>query len=367
MPDTLRRDSYELEEQSDGRLRLVDPVALGRAVDDLAATFPADYRADAFRARLQALAEAGLRDAELLVVTHVDRDHIEGVLALLQDAACPVKFKEVWFNGYDHLDEESPPSFGAVQGERLTGLLASSGRWNRAFAGRAVSIENAPTPVGLAGGLTLRVLSPSRKKLRTLLHDWELECRNAELIPGEPTSFAEPLSLESFGSVDVAALAAAPFRQDTAPANGSSIALLLEWQGRRVLLGADAHPELLCKTLTPYAVNGRVALDAIKVPHHGSKGNLSPDLVKLVDCPQWLISTNGNYFKHPDDEAIARIIVGATAPELIFNYSSPQNKVWDDDALRAEYQYTTRYLRPGEAAVCLEARSGPPSGGSPSR
>src|SRR5690606_39540676 len=44
------------------------------------------------------------RHFELLVVTHVDLDHIGGVLALLNEReALQVSFGEIWFNGFVHL------------------------------------------------------------------------------------------------------------------------------------------------------------------------------------------------------------------------------------------------------------------------
>jgi beta-lactamase superfamily II metal-dependent hydrolase len=44
-----------------------------------------------------------LRRLDLLVLTHVDADHIEGVIKLLNDADLAVKIAEVWFNGYQQL------------------------------------------------------------------------------------------------------------------------------------------------------------------------------------------------------------------------------------------------------------------------
>src|SRR6267378_495413 len=57
---------------------------------------------------------------ELLIVTHVDRDHIEGVLGLLEDPKLSLRFRDIWFNGYDHLMNVSLETFGALQGERLS-------------------------------------------------------------------------------------------------------------------------------------------------------------------------------------------------------------------------------------------------------
>lgn len=299
---------------------------------------------------------AGLPDAErqldLLIVTHVDRDHIEGVLALLADAAPPVRFADVWFNGYHHLHDAGIESFGPAQGERLSEILAnSSAGWNAAFGGRSVEVDHAPEPVGLPGGLTLRVLAPGRAELEGLIPFWEEECRRAKLIPGGRGAEVDvevdsPPGVEAFGSPDVAGLAATPFVPDGSSANASSIVLLAEFEGRRVLLTGDAHAETIRRALEAEAAasaTGRVRLDALKVPHHGSAHNLSPDLVALLDCPTFLVSSNGAHHEHPHDVALARILAGTADPHLVFNYSSPQTLVWDDDDLRDSAGYTTSY------------------------
>ena len=48
---------------------------------------------------------------ELLVITHVDRDHIEGVVQLLAPAKSNRFFRDIWFNGFHHLG-----ALGAVNG-----------------------------------------------------------------------------------------------------------------------------------------------------------------------------------------------------------------------------------------------------------
>ena len=39
---------------------------------------------------------------ELLIVTHIDDDHIDGILGLLRDTTSQATFGEVWFNGLPH-------------------------------------------------------------------------------------------------------------------------------------------------------------------------------------------------------------------------------------------------------------------------
>src|SRR5688572_1883120 len=52
------------------------------------------------RARLERLPD---RHLDLLVVTHIDTDHIGGMVRLLRDPGFDFTIDDVWFNGFQHL------------------------------------------------------------------------------------------------------------------------------------------------------------------------------------------------------------------------------------------------------------------------
>jgi phosphoribosyl 1,2-cyclic phosphodiesterase len=110
-------------------------------------------------------------ELELLVITHVDGDHITGILELIEKAGKSVKPKDVWFNGFRHLPNEDPETLGPVQGEKLTDFLVNHRvPWNIAFDKEAAVVpEYGELPrLQLAGGLTLTLLSPTVQCLRDL-------------------------------------------------------------------------------------------------------------------------------------------------------------------------------------------------------
>ena len=53
-------------------------------------------------------------------MTHVDADHIDGVLELLRDEELGTTCGDVWFNGWRHLPDTPLESLGPVEGELLT-------------------------------------------------------------------------------------------------------------------------------------------------------------------------------------------------------------------------------------------------------
>lgn len=75
--------------------------------------------------------------------------------------------------------------------------------------------------------------------------------------------------------------------------------------------------------------------------------NLSPQLLALVNCRRFLISSNGTFYDHPQPETIARILKTGPGAELVFKYRSPEALAWDDDYLKGTWAYTTSY--PDEA------------------
>src|SRR5258708_5859327 len=79
---------------------------------------------DAIRAKIRAVAEReGRCRVELIVVTHVDADHIEGIIKLLGEPSLPVDVDDLWFNGCIHLPGPTVANedefLGGIQGDFL--------------------------------------------------------------------------------------------------------------------------------------------------------------------------------------------------------------------------------------------------------
>jgi len=133
--------------------------------------------------------------------------------------------------------------------------------------------------------------------------------------------------------------------------------LLAEFDEHAILLTGDAHAEVLARSITALQrarrrENEKLKLDALKLSHHGSANATTVELLALLDCPRYLVSSNGNIFYHPDREAMARVIFhGGKRPMLCFNYRSPLNELWDASALKARYDYRTEYPREGRAGL----------------
>ncbi|WP_418320116.1 ComEC/Rec2 family competence protein [Piscinibacter sakaiensis] len=299
--------------------------------------------------RLEKLRDRGGR-IELMVVTHVDADHIAGALKLLKKDFYGVEVADLWFNGFRHLP--GIQAFGEKQGEQLTELIVEKGYpWNKRFGNGSIMVndeEGQYPSVELEGGARITLLSPDPEQLTKLKKRWIDVCGEAGLYRDIiPVPEAEQVQgQEAFGDVvliDVDELASTSFSEDNAVANGSSIAFELSFEGRSILCAADAFPSRLMKSLHALRPGQSFTFDAVKLPHHGSQNNVSAEFVSAIDCPRFIFSSNGAKFKHPSKPAVARVIQQGQNPELIFNYRSEFNEMWGAPPLPIPYPFTVTY------------------------
>lgn len=303
---------------------------------------------------------ADARHFELAIVTHIDADHIDGSLILFQDHALGLDIDDVWFNGWpqvaaadgaataaDAASGDGDADRGALQGEFLTRLL-STRAWNTVSAGKAVT-RDLDHHIELPGGAQLTILSPTPAELDVLRKDWTATVTKAGFAPGDGAGIAarlqqrgrydppDELPPAERGEPGERGPAPSKLGSDRAPANGSSIAVLLEVEGKRLLLGGDAHSRVMVDALNGLAERfgtSTVNVDVFKLAHHGSAGNITRELLDLLRCDRFVVSTNGDHFHHPDVEAIE--LLGrpgaATLPTVYFNYLSKTTRRWADAA-----------------------------------
>ena len=301
--------------------------------------------------------KAGASTFELIVLTHVDTDHVDGLVRLFAPKKNTWKFdtKEVWFNGWKHLQDQT---LGGNQGEFFSALIEArmgSAKWNAKFGGKTIVVpdEGELPTVKLADDFKITLLSPTPAKLKKMKKAWEKDVKN--FAPGDLDAAWEALATQKKYLPDEGLLGTTPgidaqlerqSRPDNAAANGATIAFLAEYAGMSALFLGDAHPDAVVASLSRLIASRgveRLHVDAVKIAHHGSKGNTTDALLALIDSPRFLISSNGAIFKHPDAEAIKRIISRShhQPPTLVFNYRSEFTEVWDDAALRNELNYQT--------------------------
>jgi beta-lactamase superfamily II metal-dependent hydrolase len=339
------------------------------------------YR-DSIRPRLATMAAAG-EDLRVLIVTHIDADHIEGAIAFLEDngsssAPSVIKVQEVWHNSYRHLfvagavptpdqvsrvQQQVAPAVQATTGDisaRQGSTLAALIRrhdysWNATFGGEAVAALTGPRRIPIGDGVWLTLLSPQPDDLLALTKLWRREL----LAVGVPRDLVNAAAFEeafermieresetSEGDAEDGERISSQqvfdppppseFREDQSKPNASSIAFVLEIGSKRVLFLGDAWPSKVAAQLRRLA---EVPLDvlAVKVAHHGSRRNTSPELCSAFRARHGLISTDGSKHGHPDMEALLWLISSQPGITLYFNYPSAASHALSTPELLQRY------------------------------
>ena len=185
----------------------------------------------------------GRRRIDLAVISHIDHDQIGRAARLFADISLKLEFGDIWFNA------PSPPlTRGVREGVGLAAVLGAAARgvpWNLAFAGRdgVTGPELFNEVTRKRGEPQITLLSPTRQTLDNLYRVWAKELPKERVSP-EPEPLATPRS-----GLNVEALIRRLTPEDRAPANGSSIAFLLEHNGATALLTAHAFPCVLQRAL----------------------------------------------------------------------------------------------------------------------
>ena len=310
----------------------------------------------ALRNRLSQLpvAKDGRRHIDLFIVTHIDHDHIGGAKLLMEDKGLALTFGDFWFNA-----PRTPRAKGVAEGQFLATILGASPinlPWNEAWSGDPVSTpaKRGGVQLGAKNMPVLTLLSPSPGELKDLYKVWAKELERLRLKQRDLPEMTP--STRALQTTALEVMAGRKTSADRSVPNGSSIAFLLEHKGVSALFGADAFPGVLCQAIQSVierrGLTGPLSVDVMKLSHHGSRANTTNDLLKVVKAKHYLCSTDNSYFKHPDEEAMARVILNSDTPTLWFNYDTPTNRYWDSPGLKSTYRYRANYpARTGEGVT----------------
>jgi beta-lactamase superfamily II metal-dependent hydrolase len=79
--------------------------------------------------------------------------------------------------------------------------------------------------------------------------------------------------------------------------NLSSLVVLAEAGGKRMLLTGDARGDHVLKGLTGAGLlkTGTIHVDLLKLPHHGSDRNVETDFFRQITADHYVVSANGKF------------------------------------------------------------------------
>lgn len=328
------------------------------------------------RGVLQGIRDAG-RKLDLVVLSHVDDDHVHGLLDLMaelqeqRDSGTPetVTSDELWHNTFSQtigsdvetrfrmLVERGGATRQAMirsdktdrsirQGDGLTQLARGVQiPINGEFAPHhLISTDQAPEPIEL-GNLSLRIVGPTKENLEKLRQEWLdwLEEHDQRMLVRDP----------------MAAERAARKADDSVP-NLSSIMILAEAGGKTILLTGDGRHDHLLEGLSQASLlspEGNLHVDVLKVPHHGSKRNVTKKFFETVTADKYVISANGMH-DNPDLDTLRWIVEAATeqerAIEILVTNATDSTRQLVDEYTPDEYGYRLTEMEPGDHSMTLK-------------
>ena len=221
----------------------------------------------------------------------------------------------------------------------------------------------------VAENVKIIVLTPGQKQVKELLVKWRayLEDRGIK----EESSEEDEILFEKYNSIkgefneklenvgnkgfNLEELSEVELKQEREEKNASSISFLLIINEEKYLYAGDAYSADILESLEEL-LNCRIINDmnfeVFKVPHHGSKNNISDSLLSAIHCKRYIISTNGAH-NHPDNETVAKIIHYNPKCTLYFNYKLDIVKTLNDIKSENKYEYNVVAVD-GEKGEILE-------------
>jgi beta-lactamase superfamily II metal-dependent hydrolase len=274
---------------------------------------------------------------DLLVVTHIDDDHIAGIIKLYQDKKINKSIIDrVWFNSGVLISSElsgeiirnreiplNPLSnkMSIRQGLTLERNLQESDSWHKKLilSGQQHKL----------GEVKFKILSPDKQTLEELNIKWDLEIEKMN----SKKRRRKKMSSSTDYHKTIEELFAEEFKEDNSLFNRSSIAFLLEYGNYKLLMLGDSHPTVILNSLKNmgYSEEKKLKVDIMKISHHASKKNTCNELLNFIECTEFIISSDGSKHGLPNKESLARIVSIMKEPvTFYFNYSS-LNKIFSSE------------------------------------
>jgi beta-lactamase superfamily II metal-dependent hydrolase len=246
---------------------------------------------------------------DLLVLTHIDNDHIGGLIKLFKNSLISeIEIGEIWYNQPDveFYEPKHEVLISVPQAEDWKSLLREK---KKDAIIKEITTDNKVLNIR---GLEFNILSPTQEIKNKLYEDWRKDRTKSNeksektLISTSTTKHSK--SLEELNEID--------FKPEKSINNdiynSSSIAFLLKCLDLSILLLADSRAEIIAENLISlgFSETKPLEVDFVKISHHGSLNNTSQELLSLINSNNYIISTNGgtSNHKHPSRETIARIV-----------------------------------------------------------
>ncbi|WP_164880504.1 ComEC/Rec2 family competence protein [Clostridium manihotivorum] len=227
---------------------------------------------------------------DLLILTHIDDDHINGFRRSISNINGKY-IKKIWLNGepiqYYNNQTHSPKNIGGlVETIRTKGI-------------------NLITPI--LGGTMERIGEADLTVLTPRYEDMINVSRKIERLTPHGECNKYSLSFDELSIID-------EYKPDNSNTNKASISFIFSYEYKNIAFLGDAHAEDIIYGLSRYW-NGK-PIDIVKLSHHGSKYNVNDKLLSMLGSHKFIISKKSAVHK----ETIGRLLSYGESVEIYCNY-----------------------------------------------
>jgi hypothetical protein len=268
--------------------------------------------------QIRASRGGGMMEIRMVMVSHIDDDHITGILDMFADLrkaatakqSLPYDILTLWHNSFGDLVSALPAEVQHLTSARASKPIARESQMVVASVPQGIALRREATALSLnvnsgfdglvsysAGesaidigqGLSFTVMGPRKAEIDALQVKWADEVKRAREKAAKQASQEAELDMLAAAFVDKSVT------------NLSSIVVLAEFQGKTILLTGDARGDLIIESLRDMRrlKNGKIKIDVLKVPHHGSERDVAKSFFETVVADHYVFSANGKY-SNPD-------------------------------------------------------------------
>ena len=310
----------------------------------------------------------------MVMVSHLDADHITGVLDMFADlrksrdqgVALPYEIASLWVNSFKEglaatgavkpaelasgvslaslgdglvpkgldLDEDVLADLASVQqGVKLRDAARALGTsTNDPFEDLVMAPASGAEEIDIGDGLSFTVVSPNAQRIDALKAEWAKKTKTKEVSPAELAAYVD-------GSVY----------------NLSSIVVLATFERKRMLLTGDARgDDILAGLRAAKLLKGRgLHVDLLKVPHHGSERNVEKGFFEQVTADHYVISADGKY-DNPDIDMLKMLTQARGADPYTIWFTNKVQRVADFLSKDAKKGRNYRVVYRDRKAVSVE-------------
>lgn len=336
------------------------------------------------KSKIHEMVDAGQK-LNLMICTHMDNDHICGLIETLKKEKAE-NIENIWYNGFLQIIDEKYYSktnseytigdteildkiifrgmisdeeqeVGINEGMSLSVLIEKNEiPLNMIADGKAISTKGLKGRYEIEKDIFVTIIGPSEKNIMEIEKYWkkdmisrnymfravdkiklmeafeyQLECIK-KVYACEKVRISEHMELEKYmGDL---------LESDSSIVNQSSISFILEYHDKKYLfLGDSVMDEEMIEKIQN-AVGFKCRFSAIKLPHHGSRYNITREFIDRYTADEYYCLTNSKKYGHPDLEVLTTIICkDQNFKRLVFNYPIEKADYINKDEWKEKYKY----------------------------